>query len=415
MVKKMYSIFMTMADLLFKFVSLFHPKAGKIVAGRKLDKARITDTSLVISGPVIWFHCASMGEWEQTIPVVNAIKKKSTFKIFVSFFSPSGYENAKNKEIADLIFYLPTDGNHSYDFIFDKFDIAALVFCRYDLWPALIWKAETKKIPLILIGAEVKPGSKYLKKNSFFGRLLSQFEYISCNDMLSHQLFQDHGFVQSRHDGSPKIERAILNTESALLNSRIEDWAEGYQVIVGGSVWAPELELIGQWYKKNKDKKIKWILAPHEPGPVYSEAAGQIFGKEFIEYSKFDDEHLNTVAIVVDSIGLLSKLYKFAGLAIVGGGFGKGIHNILEPAAFGIPVISGDNYSKFSEAETLKQLNIFYPVKNFEEFNQTLNLLLNEENISQRVRSGIDQLKDQNSGVSNKISNKILNIITGNV
>lgn len=415
MVKMLYSVLMTIADLLFKLISLFHPKARKIVKGRKHDKTRILNPALNISGQVIWFHCASLGEWEQTIPVVNAIKNESNFKIIVSFYSPSGYENAKSKELADLIFYLPADIASNYDFIYKKFDIKVLVFCRYDLWPALIWKAKNNNVKLVLIGAEVKSGNRYLKKNSFFGRLLSMFDYISCNDLSSYQLFLEHGFSQSHFDGAPKIERALFTASNPFQNADLDAWAEGHQVIVAGSVWPAEIGLIGQWAKLNKGQGIKWIIAPHEPGPSYYEAVRQIFGNEVIEYSRFNDTQWNKEAILIDSIGLLSKLYNFADLAIVGGGFGKGIHNILEPAAYGIPVIAGSNYSKFSEAEILKQKQIFYPVRDFVQFNDAVKVLLFDTKIRSKIRLDIDHLKEENSGVSKRISHKILNLISRNV
>ena len=408
MVPLLYDVLIWLADLLFKVVALFHKKAAKIVSGRKSTLQIINNFTTDPLLPVYWFHCASLGEWEQTIPVVEQIKNVKNSFVLVSFYSPSGFENAKRTDLIDLKIYLPVDTSAGYNLIFEKFKIRAIIFTRYDIWPNLVRKASLLNIPLILIGAEFRQGSRYLNKSSFFGNLLKRFVYISCNDLNSYDLIKKAGFLNASLDGSPKIERAFDLTAHPQHNDHISSWKGNDKVIVAGSVWQEEITLIHDCIKGENLNNLKWIIAPHEPSSAMIALLKARFGTEMILYSEFIQHPSDKKIIVIDSIGLLSKLYYYADLAVIGGGFGKGIHNILEPACYGIPVIAGPNYTKFSEASILIELGVFNPVNNFEQFRNTLDGLLSNESRLDSIKSAINKFAKNNKNVSETISARII-------
>lgn len=415
MVQVLYDVLIWLADLLFKVVALFHNKAAKIVLGRKASRQAINN---FITDPHLhfyWFHCASLGEWEQTIPIVEQLKNIKKCFVLVSFYSPSGFENAKRTDLIDLRIYLPADTSTGYNAIFDKFKISAIIFTRYDIWPNLVRKASRLNIPLILIGAEFRQGSRYLNKSSFFGNLLKQFVYISCNDHISYDLIKNAGFLNAALDGSPKIERAFDLAAHPQQNDHIHSWKGTDKIIVAGSVWQDEISLIYDYIKGENPANLKWIIAPHEPSLAMISILKGKFGNDMALYSELVQQSSDKKIIVIDSIGLLSQLYYYADLAVIGGGFGKGIHNILEPASYGIPVIAGLNYSKFSEASILLDLGVFKPVNNFEQFKNTLNGLLFNESRLDSIKVSINKFAESNMNVSETISARIIKESIGHV
>ena len=413
MIQTLYTASLFVYNCIFAFISLFHSKAAKIINGRKESRSQISllDDS---RPPAIWFHCASLGEWEQTIPVVEKIKAESSYFILLSFYSPSGFENAKRADLIDLKIYLPVDFIRNYRLIFQKFDIKTLVFTRYDLWPNLILAANNLKIPLILIGAEFKAGSRYLRTNSFFYKLISRFSYISCNDPASADLLIKAGLRHIGSDGSPKIERAVANTKAKIAHELLSEWCKNDFIILGGSVWSQEITLLAKFIQDHPSN-IKVILAPHEPNDQSLKEIDDAFKAKVSRFSTLSEQDMDCQVIVIDSIGILSGLYHYADTAVIGGGFGKGIHNILEASVYGIPVISGPNNSKFSEADLLLNESVYFVAEDYNSFNKLISEFMNDKNLREKIKSKAAKFFEKQLGASQIISTKILKIISRDI
>lgn len=406
MIQALYNAAIWLYHCAFRLAGFFYEKARQIEHGRKVSQAEIVTSP--ISGPALWFHCASLGEWEQTIPVVENIRKKNRINILLSFYSPSGFINARRKDLADLVFYLPADMPHSYDFIFDRFEIKGLVFTRYDLWPNLILKAKKSGTKLFLIGGEVRPDSRYLRKGGFFASLLETFDFISCNDPRSAELFRGAGYREVFADGSPKLERAASLASSAYDNMLLEQWSAGYFVVIGGSIWEKETEILLQSYRSPESAGIRYILVPHEPVKAVIEHLAAQFGNEAVLFSQFTVSDMDKSVIIVDSVGYLSKMYKFASLALVGGGFGRGIHNITEPAAHGLAVITGPENEKFSEAQLLKEAGVYFTIRGYPDFKALLAKICHEPSYRALIAQKASLFFKKQHGASEIIGSRII-------
>lgn len=406
MIRALYNVAIWLYHCAFRFAGLFHEKARKIEQGRRMSRADIAGSS--ISGPVLWFHCASLGEWEQTIPVVENIRKKSGMNILLSFYSSSGFVNARRKDLADLVFYLPADLPGSYDLIFDRFEIKGLVFIRYDLWSNLILRAKRSGAKLFLIGGEVGPGSRYLRKGGFFASLLVNFDFISCNDPRSAELFRGAGYKEVFADGSPKLERAASLAASTYDNTLLEQWSAGYFVVIGGSIWEKETEILLQSFRSPEFAGIRYILVPHEPVKAVVEHLAAQFGDEAVLFSQFTPSAMDRSVIIVDSVGYLSKMYKFADLALVGGGFGRGIHNITEPAAHGLAVITGPENKKFSEAQLLEEAGVYFTIRGYPDFKALLAKISHEPSYRALIAQKASLFFKKQHGASEMIGSRII-------
>jgi len=402
----LYNIGFYFFNATFWLLSFFHKKAGQIIDGRKKSLEELKN--IRIEGRVIWFHCASLGEWEQTIPVVSQIKQTGDFKVMLSFYSPSGFNHAKRTDLVEWIFYLPADLSGAYEEFFSRLDIRGISFTKYDIWPNLVKSARKRNIPLFLFGTEIRPGSKYLKKHSFFYKLLENFSWISCNVYQSTTLLKHAGFDEVYTDGSPKLERAADVARLSYKDELIESWKNDKFVILGGSVWSEEISWLTEMARSNDFGEIKIIIVPHEPTDEVIKTLSHDCGSNVVLFSQLDKNSIEKSIMIMDKVGYLSRLYRYADLALVGGGFGKGIHNIAEPAAYGIPVVSGPNNKAFSEAVQLEEEGIYLVARNYNDW-----IIIVREMVNNLQRRELIRLKSQTffgkqMGSSLRIAKRIL-------
>jgi len=365
--KILYQLGMLLMDGLMKLGSHWSPRLKQGVAGReglfeKLEAFRKKHPS-----PLVWFHVASLGEYEQAKPVIAAFKEKFPFwAVTVSFFSPSGYEQAiKKKQLwVDYITYIPTDTPfHAKRFVkILSPDMA--VFIKYDLWANHIGELKKQGVPLFLVAAAFRTEHIYFKwYGGFFRNLLYQFDHIFTQNSLSKELLEKINCTRVSVTGDPRFDNV------ARISTQPKSFPEVKQgitapVMVLGSVWQEDMDLLIPWI--NQAENMQFILAPHDiHGPTIRRWENSI-EKPCVRYSEYIQNQTGWQVLIIDNIGMLSSLYQFGQWAYVGGAFGKGLHNILEPLAFGIPVLFGElkQVSRFPEAGISEAYGCGFPVKN---------------------------------------------------
>ncbi|UCA57967.1 3-deoxy-D-manno-octulosonic acid transferase [Chryseobacterium rhizoplanae] len=355
----LYNIFISFLIFGMKVFSLFNDKTKKGVDGRKqsLDKVK---SAFSRADKVIWMHAASLGEYEQGLPVLEKFKDQfQDHKILITFFSPSGYENViKKKNIADVICYLPFDKKHIVKEFISQFDIKLFFTVKYDYWYNLLAELKEKKAKVYVISA------LFYERQSFFTsygkwfvkQLKKNVDWFFHQTQFSLALAKSVGLVKSSVTGDTRFDRV---KQLRNLNNHVEhitDFIDGHKAVVFGSSWQAEEKIAEMVSRKNNTVKI--IIAPHDLKRV--EHLKNIFSDALLysEIKDYQSVNLNSQILIIDSIGLLSKLYSYADVAVVGGGFhDAGLHNILEAATFGVPVIFGNHYKKNPEADDLISKN----------------------------------------------------------
>ncbi len=409
--KFIYFAVILIYNFLIKITSVFNKKAKQFISGRK-DWAKILGSKVDKNGRYIWFHCSSLGEFEQGRPLIEIIKKKyKQYKIVLTFFSPSGYEMRKNYDGADIVNYLPVDTPENAKIFLDLIKPEKVFFIKYEYWYFFLSEIAVRKIPLILVSAVFHTDSIFFKKN-FIGRwyrdMLIKFDHLFVQDEKSVQLLREAGINRCSVAGDTRIDRVVAIAGDAKNIPLIEKFKGKSLLIVGGSTWKPDEDLLSKYINSSKDVKI--IFAPHEVSETNIKRLQKIIEVPSVRFSKSDIKDIvNYKVLIIDSIGLLSSIYKYGSVAYIGGGFGVGIHNILEPAVFGLPVIFGPNHEKFKEATDLKALKGAYPVNNFRQLENVLNMFLNNPSALLTASDICRSYILKNIGAANIIINKVFN------
>lgn len=377
-----YNILVQLVGFLLKPIALFNKKIALFLNGRKqtfqkLQKIKKTDN-------VIWIHTASLGEFEQGRPIIEAIKSNPKFrnyKIVLSFFSPSGYEIRNDYDKVDVVVYLPLDTKKNVKRFLDLVHPEIAIFVKYEFWPNLLRELQKRNIKTIVVSAIFRSNQNFFKFNfigKFMRNALQAITHFFVQDAASKNLLKSVNFNNVYICSDTRFDRVynIVNQ-----NNKIEKIANFIQpenqVLVAGSTWQKDEELILNYINKKAGSNEKFIIAPHTMDAKNLKQLKNNITKKVQFYS---DKNINpeTQVLIVDTIGLLSKIYAYATVAYVGGGFGAGIHNILEPATFGIPILIGPNYTKFKEAKDLVTQKGCFVVSNQESFDKIVNKLSKE-------------------------------------
>lgn len=328
------------------------------VNGRK-ETFSILKSTITKSDRIVWFHCASLGEYEQGVPIIEAVKSQySNYKIVVTFFSPSGYENKKNTSLADAVVYLPMDTKKNAQKFIKAVHPSLAIFVKYEFWPNYLFELQKSKIATLLVSGAFRKDQIFFKPyGSFMRSALQTFDHLFVQDTASKKLLEQIKTTNCTVSGDTRFDRVSHQIEQDNKLAFIEDFIGDSLCLVAGSTW-PEDETVLLESVNNPSEAIKFIIAPHQidskaiagfrkklksPSVLYSEREGKSLG----EFS----------VLIIDTIGLLTKIYSYADIAYVGGAMGKtGLHNILEPATFGVPIIIGQNFDDFPEAKRLRSL-----------------------------------------------------------
>ncbi len=334
----LYNLSIYAFKLGLKLASPFNPKAKLWIRGRKnwKDELKNKVESLQLEKS-IWFHCASLGEFEQGRPVLEKLKKENTLqKIVLTFFSPSGFEVQKNYPYADLVFYLPDDTNSNANYFLEILNPKLVIFVKYEFWLNYLFVLEKKQIPTFLISTVIKKHQPFFKwYGGAFRKALATYKTIYTQDQESLILLESLGIKSGKLAGDTRFDRVLQITESPKMITEIELFAKDSFVIIAGSSWQKDEELLVESYQllKYKYPKIKLIIAPHEIDENNIERIKNLLVKHQINFHLHSTNLAitNQSVLVIDAIGFLSSIYQYGSVSFIGGGFNNGIHNLLEP------------------------------------------------------------------------------------
>ena len=403
--KYIYDIVIRLYFCSIYLAQFFNQKAKLWIKGRKNIWQKISQVTKKENQKNIWIHVSSLGEFEQGRPVIEAIKKNiNNVKIILTFFSPSGYEIRKNYAFADYIFYLPLDTKKNVKKFYSFIKPDVVIFVKYDFWYNYLNEAHKQNIPLILISATFKQQSIFFKPyGRFFKNMLNYFTKIFVQDENSQKLLHKIN-IDSEISGDTRCDRVIEIAQNANLPDKILNIINNKMVIVVGSAWKKDIKIIKKTINYFKD--ILWIIAPHNIEKQNIDKIIQLLNKKVIKYSEIvNNQEFEGNILIIDNIGMLASLYKTAYIAYVGGGFGKGIHNILEPAVYGIPVIFGPNFIKFNEAVDLIKLKAAFTVKNETEAFNIFKMLITDQELRNICEKNAKNYVIEKAGATNIIVN----------
>nr|WP_299532850.1 glycosyltransferase N-terminal domain-containing protein [Ulvibacterium sp.] len=381
----LYNLALYIVWFFLGIAAIFHPKIRLFVQGRK-QTFGILKTLISKQDKVIWMHVASLGEFEQGLPLLEKLKSSyPDSKILVTFFSPSGYEVKKNTTAADVVTYLPWDTQKNVKRFLRIVNPRLALFVKYEIWPNYLKFLAKRETPTLLISAIFKKEKIYFKAyGGFMRKALRTFTHFFVQEAHSKSLLGSLGFDNVSVSGDTRFDRVseILKQDNQL--SFMEDFIGTDLCFVGGSTW-PEGEKIITEFINTSQRPMKYVLAPHNIKESHIQNLKRSIQKKVILYSEIKERDLSGFEVlVVDTIGLLAKIYSYADMAYVGGGFATGLHNTLEPAVFGIPVVIGPEYKGFNEAEELVALGGILVVGTAIEFSNTLDrLIMDREYLNQ--------------------------------
>lgn len=357
-----------------RIAAKFSPKAKLWVAGRRGLFQEIKKFREDNLGQLIWFHCASLGEFEQGRPVIELWKQRfPDWKIVISFYSPSGYEIRKNYDQVDAVFYLPADTKSNARKFINTLQPDIAIFVKYEFWYHHLNELSNLNIPTYLISAIFKENQIFFKwYGQLHQKMLSFFNYIFVQNKKSAQLLHSTNCHEHSTVGDTRTDR-VADIVAKKKNIQVAaDFSAHHEILVCGSTWEADEDLLAKTSIKNVLQNWKIIIAPHE---INESHLNQIENKfpNSIRYSEANKENIRSAQVlIIDNIGMLSSLYAYGDIAYIGGGFGVGIHNTLEPAAHGLPIIFGSKYQKFSEAIALIQKEAAFSISNEEDLEQVL-------------------------------------------
>lgn len=399
--------------LFIRFASLFNHKAALWVKGRRNIFAAIEKTlhqKIKPGSKITWFHCASLGEFEQGRPVLEKLKK-SGHTIILTFFSPSGYENRKDYEYADAVFYLPPDFKNNARRFIELVNPQTALFVKYEFWLNYLNTLFERKIPVYLVSGVFRPKQHFFKwygKN--FLKALKGFKVLFVQDENSHNLLKQFGLTNVVLAGDTRFDRVLEIAAGGKGFPEIEKFCNNSRVLITGSSWSKDEEHLLFTFKNLKIQypDLKLIIVPHE---VDKESITDVqnrvkeCGLSCSLYTGLNFEL--TDILIIDTIGMLSHIYRYGILAYVGGGFNSGIHNILEVFAHGVPVAFGPNYHKFIEAQEAEKLSIGKPVHNREELFAFMSELLGNEEKRKKISTQINTYMQSKAGATKIIIRSI--------
>jgi 3-deoxy-D-manno-octulosonic-acid transferase len=377
--KIVYDIALRVYYLLVLIVSFFSEKAIKWIEGRKNLFEQIK-LNIKENENIVWFHSASLGEFEQGRPVIEALKKKRTdIKILVTFFSPSGYEARKNYPYADYIFYLPLDFYGNAKNFIDIVKPSAVYFIKYEFWYNYVHILHSKNIPVYCISANFRANQVFFKwYGNWFRKILTFFTHIYVQNKKSEELLKNIGINNVSISGDTRFDRVFQISHAARQIPIIEQFVNYQMTMVAGSTWPQDDELLVRHINET-NIKCKYIIVPHEIHPDHIEKLVHDLKKKTIRYSQAEGKELSSYStLIIDNIGILSSVYQYGKIAYIGGGFGKGIHNILEAATFGLPILFGPNYQKFQEALDLVEAGGSFSINNYADLTKFIHLFLSD-------------------------------------
>ena len=356
----------------------------------------------------IWFHCASLGEYEQGVPIMEKIKELfPNYKIIVTFFSPSGFEVKKNSTLANTIIYLPIDTVSNAKKFIELAHPSLAIFIKYEFWPNYLFQLKEKKILTFLVSGLFRKDQIFFKPyGGFMRKVLNSFDHFFVQDETSKKLLNNINIKETTVSGDTRFDRVSNQLLQDNNLTFISEFKQNNLCIVCGSTW-PEDEAVLIDYINKASDDVKFIIAPHEINASKIESFRKNIQKQSSLFSKNKETNIAEYKVlIIDTVGLLTKIYSHADIAYIGGGMGdNGLHNILEPATFGVPIVIGNHFVKFPEAKELKELKGLFSISNAAECSKILKKLVTDKNA--RIESGKIAKKfiENNKGATNTTIN----------
>lgn len=363
---------------------LGHKKARRLVKGQARALAELREWVATLGGSqVLWFHAASVGEFEQARPIIERLHSELPFrKVLLTFFSPSGYELRKNYPLVDKVTYLPFATRRNARKMLEILPLEAAVMVKYEFWPAYLKALKAKHIPTYLISAIFRPGQLFfLPWGKMYLKLLHAFEHIFVQDQSSSDLLQRYGVKEVTVAGDTRFDRVMEVRKQAKDLPMVDGFVAGApRVIVAGSTWQRDEQYLARYMAERED--VKLVLVPHEIDSAHLHEIFQYFEGRYVRYTEATPQNVNKCRVLlVDTIGVLSSIYRYGHVAYIGGGFGVSIHNTLEAAVYGMPVVFGPTWKKFREAHGLLAAGAAITVKNYREFADALDRAFDNQSI----------------------------------
>lgn len=406
---KLYNFSIYCVFLFLKIFALFNSKMKLFVNGRKAIFKYLED-QFQENTNTIWIHTASLGEFEQGLPVLEELQQQyPTYKFIITFFSPSGYEVKKNSNVADVITYLPLDTTKNAKRFLDIVQPSLAIFVKYEFWPNYLNQLRKRNIPTLLVSGIFREKQHFFKWYGGFMRdKLKAFDHFFLQDENSAKLLDSIGFKNHTVCGDTRFNRVLQILERDNSLDFIQEFKDNKTCVVIGSSWPEDEEIITPFINQSSEA-IKYIFAPHKIEEAKIATLTKSIDKKVVRYSEKDSSNLTDASVlIVDTIGLLTKIYSYADIAYVGGGMGNtGLHNTLEPAVFGIPVIIGQHYQKFNEAKDLVAAGGVLSVSSEEELAEKLDTLLKNKDERNRIGAINDSFLKANANALSTINQYI--------
>ena len=402
-----FSTFIT--SKLILLTTFFSKKMSLFVYGRKTVFNTLKE-SIHPDDKTIWFHCASLGEYEQGVPIMEKTKELfPDYKLIVTFFSPSGFEVKKNSTLANTIIYLPIDTVSNAKKFIELAHPSLAIFIKYEFWPNYLFQLKEKKILTFLVSGLFRKDQIFFKPyGGFMRKVLNSFDHFFVQDETSKKLLNNINIKETTVSGDTRFDRVSNQLLQDNNLTFISEFKQNNLCIVCGSTW-PEDEAVLIDYINKASDDVKFIIAPHEINASKIESFRKNIQKQSSLFSKKEETNISEYnVLIIDIVGLLTKIYSHADIAYIGGGMGDtGLHNILEPATFGVPIVIGNRFEKFPEAKELKELKGLFSISNAAECSEILKKLVTDKNA--RIESGKIAKKfiENNKGATNTTMNYI--------
>ncbi len=406
MVKLFYSLGLKALTLLIRLAAFINSKAKEFIRGRQQVWDQLTRQLANNTAPVLWVHCASVGEYEQGRPVMEAFKQANpNYIVLVSFYSPSGYQAIEPNATVDYKTYLPTDSPKNARRFIGLVKPQLVLFIKYEFWYFYLRELHRQQIPVFSVSSIFRPAQVFFKwYGQFYKKMLHYFTFFFVQDKASAMLLQQEG-LPHMVTGDTRLDRVLTIRQQIKPIKDIAKAAGNHSVMVVGSMRKEDIDLVINFIKLHPE--LKFIVAPHD----VTEGMIRPLEKELpatVRYSKMVNLADEPQVIIIDNVGMLSQLYQYAHYAYVGGGFSDGLHNILEPAVFGIPVFFGSKaYQKFKEAIDLIDLGAAFPVGSYQELERVFNDLQTDNSRLVTIKQNINGYLKENKGAATRIINHL--------
>ncbi len=406
----LYSFLTFCYQLLLKVAALWHPKAKLIISGRK-ETFRVLQGLPKPNNQRYWFHCASLGEYDMALPLMEACQKSNPeLEIIVSFYSPSGMQHYQKRGfVPNTVFYLPADTQNQMNRLVQTVDADRLYLLKYEFWPNLLRAAQMAGLDIFAVNTILRSSQVYFKwYGGFFRRALKCISYFWVQNMATQELLKGAGIASQKIEilGDLRWNRVFEAKQKAPKNQIIERFSEGSPVLILGSSWPQEEELLFEMIHPEAQKSFKILIAPHDLSLVHLDQLKERF-PAVLFYSQIEKDptafNKDQRIMILDTIGHLSAAYQYGSVAFVGGGFSGSLHNILEPLAYGLPVLFGPHHQKFPEAQQFLDLGFAKEVANADDLRVALHYFL--ENQEKYQHAIVQKIFNMQVIIPNKLVN----------